>query len=57
MNKTMIIIFLAAVLAAVTYVLVRIWQILPFGNIGKTAVVVLGVLLIVSMILSVVIGM
>ena len=57
MNKTMIIIFLAAVLAALTYVLVRIWKIMPFGNIAKTVVVALGVLLIVSMILSVVIGM
>lgn len=56
-EKAMIYIFSAAVLAALTYVMVRIWQILPFGNIGKTAVVVLGVLLIVSMILSVVVGM
>lgn len=57
MNKTMIIIFLAAVLAAVTYVMVRIWKILPFGNIAKTVVVAFAVLLIVSMILSVVVGM
>ena len=53
----MIYIFSAAVLVALTYVMVRIWQILPFGNIGKTVVVALGVLLIVSMILSVVVGM
>ena len=57
MNKTMIIIFLAAVLAAVTYVMVRIWNILPLGNIAKTVVVAFAVLLIVSMALSIVVGM
>ncbi|MBQ6726575.1 MAG: metallophosphoesterase [Bacteroidales bacterium] len=53
----MIYLAFAIVLVAMVYVMRHIWCILPFGNIGKTVVVALGVLLIVSMILSVVVGM
>ena len=53
----MIYLAFAIVLAAMVYVMRHIWCILPFGNIGKTVVVALGVLLIVSMIVSFVAGL
>lgn len=53
----MIYLFSALVIAALTYVMRRIWCILPFGNVAKIVVVSIGVLLIVSMIVSIVVGM
>lgn len=53
----MIYLFLALVIAALAYVMFRIWYILPFGTVGKVVAVSLAVVLVLAMFLSFVIGL
>ena len=53
----MIYIISAVLLAALTYVMVRMWKILPFVSAGKTIVVTVALLLIVAMVVSFVVGL
>lgn len=57
MNKAMIYLTIAMVLAALAYVMIRIWCILPCGTPWKLAAVLVGTGLVVAMALSFVIGL
>lgn len=59
MNKTMIYLIAALVLAALAYVMVRIWCVLPFGTVGKVgkvAAVAIAIGIVVAMVVSFVAG-
>lgn len=52
----MIYLIAALVLAALAYVMVRIWCILPFGTVGKIAAVAVAIGIVVAMVVSFVVG-